>query len=94
MLNDSDAVQPLVRASVPAPAVAGPPVDLVIRSLPPGALITVDGKDMGAAPVRLRRPAGALLEVTLRANRHAGASRLLPVPDEGGEFTIRLEPNR
>jgi len=93
-LGDSEAVRPIPRGSVPAPPPVGAPVDLVIRSVPSGARVTVDGEDVGLAPVRLVRPAGALLQVALHADRHAGASRLLPVPDEGGEFTIRLEPQR
>ncbi len=72
----------------------GASVQVVIHSAPPGARVSVDGQDLGLAPVTLDRTPGALLQVQLELDRHASTSRLVPVPDEGGEFTIRLEPGR
>lgn len=70
----------------------GPDVTVLIQSQPAGATVRVDGVDVGTAPVTLRRPAGAMLQLDVGAKGFASTSRLLPVPDEGGAFTIWLEP--
>jgi len=53
-------------------------------------VVRIDGEVVGKAPVTVQRPPGALLQVTVSADGFGDASRLVPVPDEGGAFTIRL----
>ena len=74
----SDALQPAAVVAV------------VLQSQPPGAVVRIDGEVVGKAPVTVQRPPGALLQVTVSADGFGDASRLVPVPDEGGAFTIRL----
>ncbi len=44
-----------------------PAAELLVRTIPPGATVRVDGNSAGTSPGRIRVPAGVILEVRLEA---------------------------
>jgi len=77
----------------PAPGEArADAVELRIRTEPPGAVVYIDGAEVGRSPVSVRRPSGTLLQVQARLDGYVPVARLHAVPSEDGTLTVLLPP--
>ena len=63
-----------------------------MRSEPPGATLTVDGKRMGKAPWTGEARTGAIIEVTARLAGHLSTTRILRVTGDSMEAVVELSP--
>jgi hypothetical protein len=83
--------------NAPAP---GPPaeveVELKLTSIPPGAILRVNGEDVGAAPQTVEAKSGETLNVRAALKGHLELERRIRVTQTGTEQaeTLRLEPAR
>ena len=75
----------------PPPKRAGRPIEILLRSSPPGATVSVDGFAIGVTPTYWAGETGAEHEFTFSLPRHALARyRFLPITT--GTLHARLDP--
>jgi serine/threonine-protein kinase len=90
------ATPPAAAPPAPAPPAAAPPaeVELVLRTLPPGADVYFGDERLGSAPLHLRRPRGdAPLSFSFRRAGFRDASRAI-VPDHDFDVEVTLTPRQ
>ena len=73
-------------------ALARPTRELAIATDPPGAIVTVDGKPAGIAPVRVALPLGQHL-VVARAPGMVARAQAIAVDDRTADVTLALAPD-
>ncbi|MHB8876412.1 MAG: PEGA domain-containing protein [Myxococcaceae bacterium] len=73
---------------------AQPQASLAIDSLPPEALVTVDGKFLGAAPVKAKLAAGGHTVVAELTGYLVAKSEVVLVPGQERTMRIDLEPEQ
>jgi hypothetical protein len=76
-------------ASEPAPDAPVRPTELVIRTEPEGARVTVNGIGWGTAPVTIRHVEPGAKRVRVTMDGYAASERSITV-DEGSRATIRI----
>jgi hypothetical protein len=67
---------------------------LLVRSTPPGAAVTLDGKDAGVTPVSIRELARGAHTVRVMRDGYVGEERRIAVTDRQVSHTINVELQR
>jgi hypothetical protein len=87
-------------SSAPGTAASAPSADdvrpgrLLVRSTPPGAAVTLDGKDAGVTPVSIRELARGAHTVRVMRDGYVGEERRIAVTDRQVSHTINVELQR
>jgi hypothetical protein len=84
---------PEVVAMVEAARVRTPAVrDVAIASEPPGAIVSVDGKQLGPAPLHASLALGQHV-IVARAPLHFAAAQAIAIGEASGDVALALEPD-
>jgi hypothetical protein len=73
--------------------VPSPPADVVrtVQSIPPGAMVSVDGEQRGPAPQTITLPGGRPVEILLEMRNRADVRRTIG-PDDPETVEVRMVP--